>query len=78
LFQAGGVRSINALILFEVKMVNRSFVNVAHCKYLEAMVANQNLIRKEIKRENSGNALPPTSPKSFVFLVQLRSYLIEK
>jgi hypothetical protein len=56
LFQAGGLRSINALILFEIKMANKSFENVAHFIYLEAMVANQNLIRKEMKRENSGNA----------------------
>jgi hypothetical protein len=40
-----------------IKIANRSFQNVAHFRYLEPTVTDQNSIQEEIKgRLNSGNA----------------------
>jgi hypothetical protein len=41
----------------DIKIVNRSFENVAHFKYSGTAVTNQNLIQEQIKRRmNSSNA----------------------
>jgi hypothetical protein len=41
----------------EIKIGNRSFVNVSQFKYLGTTVTDQNMIQEEIKRRlNSGNA----------------------
>jgi hypothetical protein len=41
----------------DMKIVNGSFENVIHIKYLGTTVKSQNLIQEEIKRRlNSGNA----------------------
>jgi hypothetical protein len=43
----------------DIKIGNRSFVNVSHFKYLGRPVTNQNLIWDEIKRRlNSGTFSP--------------------
>jgi hypothetical protein len=42
---------------YSIKIVNRSFENVAKFKYLGATLTDQNCMHKEIKsRLNSGNA----------------------
>jgi hypothetical protein len=41
----------------DIKIANRPFQKVSHCKYLGTTVTNQNLIQEEIKKRlNSGNA----------------------
>jgi ribosomal protein S2 len=40
----------------DIKIANRCFKNVAQFRYLGTTITNQNLIQKEIKRWNSGNA----------------------
>jgi hypothetical protein len=40
----------------KIRVANRSFENVSQFKYLGTTVTNQNLIKEEIKRMNSGNA----------------------
>jgi hypothetical protein len=50
-------RHENAGQNYNIKKANNSFENVAHFRYLETTIANQNLIHEEIKRQfNSGNA----------------------
>jgi hypothetical protein len=40
-----------------IKIGNRCFKNVAHFKYLGAIITNENMIQEEMKRRlNSGNA----------------------
>jgi hypothetical protein len=39
-----------------IKIGHRSFENMSQFRYLGTTVTNQNLIQKEIKRANSGNA----------------------
>jgi hypothetical protein len=46
----------NAGKIHDIKIVNRSFENVAQLKYLGTTVTDQNLIQEEIKRVNMGNA----------------------
>jgi hypothetical protein len=50
-------RHQNAVQIHDIKIINRSFKNMAQFKYLETAVTNQNLIQEEMKRRlNSGNA----------------------
>jgi ribosomal protein S2 len=47
----------NAGQIYDIKIANRCFENVAKFRYLGTTLTNQNLIQEEIKRRlNSGNA----------------------
>jgi ribosomal protein S2 len=48
-------RNQNAGQNHNIKIANRSFENVTQFKYLGMTVTNQNFIREEIRRLNSGN-----------------------
>jgi hypothetical protein len=52
----------------DIKLVTRSFGNVAELKYLGTIATNQNLIHEEIKSRAVWECLLPYSSESFFFL----------
>jgi hypothetical protein len=50
-------RHQNAEQNHDIKIANRCFENAAQFRYLGTTITNQNLIREEIKRLDSGNAV---------------------